>query len=168
MGLFGKLLKDTVGEGISKGIGEAVSKAFSPAAEIIAEKTAEHLNTASDALDNSQGEKNNGGLADAVKRFEESAQNYAGNAIYDSVLRNFPKWTFSQITDCTTEDEDEYISVLVTADLTDELVEQYQSLLSSNGFGGDWQIKRKIISGKEHCVDFTFVTDSEIRYIIFK
>ena len=54
----------------------------------------------------------------------------------------------------------------MTVPLTDDLVRQYQSKLSANGFLGDWQIMSKEIAGKRFIVDFTFVPDSQIQYLI--
>lgn len=162
MGLFGNLIKNAINEGISKGISDAVEKAtesiVAPKAENLANKTAEHLDTVADAI-----EKNQADLQAAVENAEDhSVEGFNGD--FDL----FPKWDYTIIEDLSKDIGDDYESILLTASMSDHLVQQYQSKLSANGFSGDWQIMSKEIAGKRFIVDFSFVPDSQIQYLIQK
>lgn len=75
-------------------------------------------------------------------------------------------WTFSPIEDIRGDRGEDYVTATITATLSDDTVEAYQKILAANGFTGDFQIQKKIVDGKEYIVDFSFVMDSEIAFLI--
>ncbi|MCQ2449489.1 MAG: hypothetical protein MJ132_04795 [Clostridia bacterium] len=163
MGFLNNFIKNAISEGIGKGISSAVGKAtesiVTPKAENLANKTAEQLDTVADAI-----EKNQADLEAAVEQTEEDHSVEGFNDDFDL----FPKWDYTVIEDLYKNSEDEYDSIILTASLSDDLIEKYQSKLKANGFSGDWQLMSKEMGGKKYTVDFTFVSDSQIQYIITK
>lgn len=108
--------------------------------------------------------KNQADLQTAVEAAEGNAPAVSLGGDFDL----FPKWTYSSIEDTSKDAGDDYESIIVTAPLTDDTVAQYQSKLSANGFSGDTQLMSKAMSGKRFIVDFSFVPDSQIQYMIQK
>ncbi|MCQ2481624.1 MAG: hypothetical protein MJ121_05860 [Clostridia bacterium] len=176
MGLFGSIIKKAVNEGVGNAVGKAVEKAVAPAAEKFANIAAEHFNTASDALENSTEAKQEAGtsLDNAFANLEKAAERYANNvgtAAWNQMLGEFPKWEFSQITDSTDDEGEDYFLITITAYATQNMLNQYRDILTANGYSGSDQIMRKTINGKEYCVDFTFAEsgdENQIRYCIYK
>lgn len=171
MGFLSNLISKAIGDGISKGVSNAVSssaeKAIKPATEKWAEETAKSINSAAESVEQYNKEVEANATGEAVK-LEGALNNLAAASIYETVLVNFPKWTYTAIEEVNTEEEDEYVYVMVGMKLTDDLIEKYQNELKQNGFTGDWQIMEKQIGGKVHKIDFTFVSDAYINYYIFK
>lgn len=163
MGLLGNLFKNAIDDGISKGIGDAIGKAtekaVKPAAENFANKAANHINTSAEAIEKSQIELN-----EAIKEMDNA--NFDDDCEYSDVLNKFPRWTFSAIENIYGDREEDYSSATICVSLSDDMIEAYQKILAANGFNGDFQIQKKIVDGKECIVDFSFVMDSEIKFLI--
>lgn len=174
MGLFSKIIKDAVGEGIGNAVGKAVEKAVAPAAEKLANLSAEHLNSAAGAIEKNDREikESSGNLNGAFANLEKAAENYANaaaSAYWSNALGAFPMWTLSPIKDTSDEDTAEYLRISISIDATEDMLEKYIELLKINGFSGDCQIQRKTLNGTEYVVDFTFALDvGEINYYIMK
>lgn len=167
MGLFSKIIKDAVGEGIGNAVGKAVEKAVAPAAEKLANLSAEHLNSAADAIEKNDREikESSGNLNGAFANLEKAA----ASAYWSNALGAFPMWTLSPIKDTSDEDTAEYLRISISIDATEDMLEKYIELLKINGFSGDCQIQRKTLNGTEYVVDFTFALDvGEINYYIMK
>lgn len=165
MGFLKNLLRNAVEDGISRGIRDAVSnsveKAVAPKAEKFANDTAEQFSEASQTLEENKNQIDN-------STNDELAESLAADVVFTSALQNFPKWTLSPIHDMNGSEEDDFVSVTINVDVQDNLVEKYQTELRFADFSGDFQLMKKTVNGKEHIVDFSFVPDSEIRYIIYK
>lgn len=144
MGFFSNLIKSAISEGIRKGVSEAVEEKAESVLAPKAEELTEQLNAA----------------AEDVK--ECAAEGF------DADFAPFPKWDATAIEDLSEDSGDDYKSISVTAKLTDDLIGAYQSKLAANGFSGDWQLMSKEIAGKKYTVDFSFVSDSQIQYLIRK
>lgn len=176
MGLLGNIIKNAVGEGVSNAVGKAVEKAVAPAAEKFANKAAEQFNTASDAIEsaNESQKDTNSSLDGAFANLEKAAERYAnsiGTATWNQALGEFPKWEFSQITDSTDDKGEDYFLITITVTATQNMLNQYRDILTANGFAGSDQIMRKMVNGREYCVDFTFAESSDecqLRYAINK
>lgn len=83
----------------------------------------------------------------------------------------YPKWPYSEILSSNSDETDEYFIHYVYVRGTENDVNSYNDLLASNGFSGDWQIRRKHIASKEYVVDFSFAFDGddvELHYLIKK
>lgn len=176
MGLFGNIIKNAVGEGVSNAVGKAVEKAVAPAAEKFANKAAEHFNTASNSIEGASEaqQESSSSLDSAFANLERAAERYANNvgtAAWNQALGEFPKWEFSQITDSSDDEGDDYFLITITVSATQNMLNQYRDILTANGFSGSDQIMRKMINAKEYCVDFTFAESSDecqLRYVINK
>lgn len=164
MSFFGRMIKDAIGDGISKAVSatveNAVQKAVKPAAENLANSAAQSINNSAAALNEANKEM------DEAFRDKKEAE-----LIADTALKNFPKWTYGEIVSSATDETDEYVAIHLYVKGSEETVEKYRADLAADGFTGDWQIQRKVIGGKEHAVDFTFFFDDEnndIHYVINK
>jgi len=153
MGLLKNLLKNTIGNGIAEGIQNAVSKAtekvLAPEAEKLANQAAEQLGAASGTI-------------------TETVHQVTDNAIFEGPLKHFPRWSYSPVKDLSDDEGDDFVAFLVTVDLTDETVEAYTKALADNGFAGDFQIRKKVVDGVTYIVDFSFVPDGQLHYVIQK
>ncbi len=83
-------------------------------------------------------------------------------------FEKFPAWKFSPVFECSTNESDEFKAVIITVDLTDDLVDRYMDVLAGEGFSGDFQLQKKIIDGMDYIVDFSFVPEKQIQYLIRK
>lgn len=173
MSLFGKLIKDVVGDGIKNALGKAVEKAVAPAAEAFAEKTAEKLNQAADAVENTEVPEN-GSLQSAVEKLEAAAarlEEAAPSLVWQTALSQFPEWKLCPIEDTTTDEWEDCVVIGIYMKATEAMIDEYYKILDEAGFEGDWQIRRKTIDGRLYEIDFSFLDTSdmsEIRYCINK
>lgn len=171
MGFLKNIIGNAIDEGISKGISNALSssveKVIKPATDKWANETAKSINTAAETMEQYNREVESNKTGEAVN-LDDAMKNLASASIYNTILANFPKWTYTPIEEVNTSEEDDYICIMVGMELTDDLIEKYQDALKQNGFTGDWQIMSKTVEGKEYKVDFTFVSDAYINYYIFK
>lgn len=170
MGLFKNIISNAISEGISKGISNAVSssaeKAIKPVTERPANETAGSINSAAETMKQYSRETEADKSGESVNT-DDAVNNQGAADIFSTVLADFPKWTYTAVKEVSTSEEDEYLCVMVAMKLTDDFIEEYQEVLSNNGFTGNWQIMEKQINGKTHKIDFTFVSDEYINYYIF-
>ncbi len=158
MGFFKDILNSTIGDSISKSISKAMNSSSGDDSVSVNE-------IGTDAASEDKGSVN--GASEAVVNFD-TACDLNSDAVFNTVLANYPRWNYSAVENVSTSDEGDYIQVLLTMRLDDDIIEKYQKALKENGFTGDWQIMKKNIGGKEHYVDFSFVQDGNINYLIYK
>lgn len=159
MGFLSGIIKNAIGDGISKGIGDAISKAteqaFAPTAEKIADNAAQNLNTA----------------AQNINLAAQGINDAASDVVWSNVLANYPKWTFSPISDTSSDETEEYISFSIFVSANEANLDEYRAVLKNAGFVGGDQIQHKVQDGREYCVDFSFAepgNECEIHYVINK
>ena len=160
MGFLKNIIRNAIGDGISKGIRDAVSSATE---KILAPKAEECANQMADSLDNAAGEvnaaaaagadeKKNGGssLEESLNRLSQSAEKYAAamekaaasqedlNKMWNENVPDFPVWCFGGtdfwFSECGTAADGAIYHVFNAENTTQEGLDLYVALLKQNGF----------------------------------
>lgn len=156
MGFLKNIIKNAVDDGISKGIRDAVSSAaekiVAPKAEAYANKVADSLDEATQAIDaasaaNEKEEKHGlSSLEQAFDRLSQSAEKYAetmekaagGLKEWNEKLPGFPVWCFGgkdfSIDENYTSDEGTTYYIFSAVGATYEDMEAYVKVLKADGF----------------------------------
>ena len=156
MGFLKNIIKNAVDDGISKGIRDAVSSAaekiVAPKAEAYANKVADSLDEATQAIDaasaaNEKEEKHGlSSLEQALDRLSQSAEKYAetmekaagGLKEWNEKLPGFPVWCFGgkdfSIDENYTSDEGTTYYIFSAVGATYEDMEAYVKVLKADGF----------------------------------
>lgn len=146
MSFLGRILKDAIGEGISKAVGNAVEKAAAPVAEKWANKTAAQLDEAAGKVEDAQKETGSS-LENAFANLERAAENYGKtmmdasvNALWENYLAGMPKYSFQassiEMDESGTTQEGGQIYWVTVRNTTDEAFESYVALLKESGYVG--------------------------------
>lgn len=156
MGFLKNIIKNAVDDGISKGIRDAVSSAaekiVAPKAEAYANKVADSLDEATQAIDSasaaSEKEEKSGAssLEQSLNRLSQAAEKYAetmekaagGLKEWDEKLPGFPVWCFGgkdfSIDENYTSDEGTTYYIFSAVGATYEDMEAYVKVLKADGF----------------------------------
>ncbi len=160
MSFLKNIIRNAVGDGISKGIRDAVSSA---AEKIVAPKAEEYANKVADSLDNAAGEvdaaaaasaeeKGSGfsSLEESLGRLSRSAEKYAAtleqaaavqedlNKMWNERVPDFPVWCFGgnnfRFDENGTAADGSIYYIFVAENTTQEGLDMYVALLKQNGF----------------------------------
>ncbi|MCQ2353580.1 MAG: hypothetical protein MJ102_00585 [Clostridia bacterium] len=158
MSFLKNIIRNAIGDGVSKGIRDAVSSA---AEKIVAPKAEEYANKVADSLDNAAGEVNAAtaasadekksgfsSLEESLNRLSRSAEKYAAtlekaaatqedlNKMWNEKIPDFPVWCFGGTDfwfDDNSNDSGTYY-VFNADNAPQEGLELYIALLKQNGF----------------------------------